>query len=183
MTRLHTFGTGALLVLALILFSAVAEPLGQAPIVVGPGGGGGGGGTGDVTVVNSSPIGMNISEVGGAAVVTAVEECGHITTVSTNAVNCKNSSGAFYGIWAVNTTATTAYLRRYDAAGAPTCSSATGVKGAAIPIPANTVGPLVLIFPLPTTHTTGIAFCVTGGGTTTDNTSAVAGIYLGVFYK
>jgi hypothetical protein len=36
---------------------------------------------------------------------------------------------------------------------------------------------------VPVGYTTGIAFCFTGGGSSTDNTNAATGVYLTLYYK
>lgn len=85
---------------------------------------------------------------------------------------------------ALNTTATIYYVRFYNGAAAPTCSSGTG-EVFSLPIPASTsgagvvaeLGPLGVSFPL------GLGFCITGGGASNDNTNAVAGVTLNVVYK
>lgn len=110
-----------------------------------------------------------------------------VTTASTNAGTGKASAGNFYGVVrAINTTTTIAYLRLYDLAANPTCSSATGFIES-IPIPpaaaAGGAGGIAVPEILPTQYATGIAYCVTGGGTSTDNTSAPAGIYIKFVYK
>jgi hypothetical protein len=105
------------------------------------------------------------------------------SAASTNATNCKASAGNFYGVRAINTTATLYYLRLYNLSSAPTCSSATGFIES-IPIPANTTGAgIVAIEIIPTGYTTGIGFCFTGGGSSTDNTNAATGVYLKILYK
>jgi hypothetical protein len=105
------------------------------------------------------------------------------SAASTNATNCKASAGNFYGVRAVNTTATVYFLRMYNASGSPTCSSATGFIES-IPIPANASGAgIMAVTHVPVGYSTGIAFCFTGGGSSTDNTSAATGVYLVVYYK
>jgi hypothetical protein len=110
-------------------------------------------------------------------------DCVLITTASTNATTCKASAGNLYGYEFINTTATLAYVRLYNLAANPTCSSATGFIRS-IPVPASATGAgLARDFTVPVNYTTGIAFCVTGGGSSTDNTNAVAGVYLNFIYK
>lgn len=110
--------------------------------------------------------------------------CVLITTAATNATNCKGSAGRAMYIRAINTTATLAYLRLYNLASAPTCSSATGFVES-IPIPASTSGAgfSESMAPFGQAFATGIGFCVTGGGSSTDNTNAGAAIYLKILYK
>jgi hypothetical protein len=113
----------------------------------------------------------------------AAANCALISTASTNATNCKASAGVLYDLSAVNTTATVVYLRLYNLAAAPTCSSATGFIET-IPVPASTTGAgIVRTFPVGRAYTTGVGACVTGGGSSTDNTNAVAGVYVSLGYK
>lgn len=105
------------------------------------------------------------------------------SAASTNATTVKAARGDVFGIHAINTTATLYYLRLYNLAAAPTCSSATGFVET-IPIPASTTGAgVVLTFPVGKTFITGIAYCLTGGGTSTDNTNAATGVYVGMEWK
>jgi hypothetical protein len=48
------------------------------------------------------------------------------SAATTNATNCKASQASVWGVRLVNTTTTIYYLRLYNLAAAPTCSSATG---------------------------------------------------------
>jgi len=105
------------------------------------------------------------------------------SAASTNATSVKASPGNVYGYSLVNTTATVYYLRMYNLAAAPTCSSATGFVET-LPIPASTTGAgLQRVQPNGQTFSTGIAFCLTGGGASTDNTNAATGVYLTILYK
>lgn len=105
------------------------------------------------------------------------------SAASTNATNIKASAGNLYHIHAINTTATLYYLRLYNLSSAPTCSSATGFI-MTIPIPASTAGAGVVIdSALGFTFGTGIGFCFTGGGTSTDNTNAATGVFVNFGYK
>lgn len=105
------------------------------------------------------------------------------STASTNATQVKASPGTVYSIVAVNTTATIYYLRLYNLAAAPTCSSATGFV-ATIPVPASASGAGIQI-PLLVgqAYSTGIGFCLTGGAGSTDNTNAATGVYVTIIYK
>ncbi len=98
------------------------------------------------------------------------------STASTNAQNCKPAGGFITGIRMVNTSATLGYLRLYNLAAAPTCSSATGFVES-IPIPANASGAGLVDVTAPVLYATGIGFCITGGGGNNDNTNAPAGIF------
>jgi hypothetical protein len=109
--------------------------------------------------------------------------CDLISTASTNATNCKAQAATLYDLSGVNTTATLAYLRIYNLATSPTCSSAVGFV-ASFPIPASASGAaLVRPFVMGRVFTTGIAWCITGGGSSTDNTNAPAGVYVTVSAK
>lgn len=140
------------------------------------------------TLVNAGTneaINQNIHSVGGTPVVTSVLQCALISAASNNSTSCKASSGVLYGVWLLNTTGTLYYLRPYNTAVAPTCSSATGLwTGPPIPVPASTSGNgVVLHFPLPIAFDTGIGYCLTAGSATNDNTSAATGVFGGLLYK
>ena len=106
-----------------------------------------------------------------------------VSAASTNATNCKGSSGNVYGFGFVNTTATVYYLRMYNTSSSPTCSSATGFIES-IPIPASATGAgIVAIEPFGEGYSTGISFCFTGGSSSTDNTNAATGVFGTVPYK
>ncbi|MBF0262295.1 MAG: hypothetical protein HQL97_10740 [Magnetococcales bacterium] len=105
---------------------------------------------------------------------------------STNATNVKNAAGTVYGYTLTNTTTTIYYLRMYNLASAPTCSSATGYVST-IPIPpasaAGGAGGREIQKNIGQAFTTGIGFCVTGGASSTDNTNAATGVFVEVLYK
>ena len=106
------------------------------------------------------------------------------TAASTNSTSVKGSAGTLCSLTAINTTATVYYLRMYNLSSAPTCSSATGAVHT-YPIPASATG-AGLTIPLGAfgeAYGTGIGFCVTGGGSDTDNTSAATGVYIEASYK
>ena len=105
------------------------------------------------------------------------------SAASTNSTNVKNAAGQVYLIRAVNTTSTLYYLRMYNASAAPTCSSATNFVET-IPIPASASGAGIVIPQyMGQTYATGISYCLTGGGSSTDNTNAATGVYLTILYK
>lgn len=109
--------------------------------------------------------------------------CILVSAASTNATNCKASAGNIYGFRFVNTTGTLYYLRMYNLASAPTCSSATGFVET-IPIPANASGAgIVAIEPMGEAYTTGVSFCFTGGSSSTDNTNAATGVFGTILYR
>lgn len=106
------------------------------------------------------------------------------SAASTNATSVKASAGRLLGMYLVNTTGTIYYVRLYDLATAPTCSSATGYVFS-MPIPASTSGDgFSMSFPEGgIAFGTGIAYCLTGGPSSTDNTNAATGIYGALSYK
>jgi hypothetical protein len=105
------------------------------------------------------------------------------SAASTNSTNVKASAGQVYVIHVTNTTATLYYLRMYNLSSAPTCSSATGFVET-IPVPASATGAgFVRPIDLGQTYSTGIGYCLTGGGSSTDNTSAATGVYISILYK
>jgi hypothetical protein len=110
-------------------------------------------------------------------------ECVLVSAASTNATNCKSTPGNLYGMSFINTTATLYYLRLYNASGTPTCSSATGFIRS-VPIPASATGAgLVDNSLIGVGYSTGIAFCFTGGSSSTDNTNAATGVFGVLRYK
>ncbi len=108
------------------------------------------------------------------------------STASTNATNCKNAAGQVYMPRPINTTTTIYYLRMYNLASAPTCSSSTGfVETIPVP-PANAAGGangIAAAQSFGQAYSTGIGFCLTGGGGNTDNTNAATGVYITLLYK
>jgi hypothetical protein len=129
----------------------------------------------------------NAGYVGASATTTnSLLECAIVSAASTNSTNCKASAGNFYGLDIYNTTTTVYYLRLYNASSAPTCSSATGFIRS-IPVPpagaAGQVGGVVRVLPIGVGYTTGIGYCITGGSSSTDNTSAAVGIFGALLYK
>ena len=120
----------------------------------------------------------------------AIETCSSASThftssaASTNATSVKGSAGQLCGLEVVNTTSTLYYLRLYNLASAPTCSSATGfIRSVPIPHGTGTGAGIVSVTPFGQSYGTGIAFCFTGGGSSTDNTNAATGVYITLFYK
>lgn len=117
-------------------------------------------------------------DVGGTplAVVTAA--------TSTNATSVKTTAGRLLGIYLVNTTGTLQYIRFYNLAAAPTCSSAVG-HVFAMPIPASTSGAgFSMAFPDGgLAFSTGIAYCITAGPASTDVSTTIVGTYGVLNYK
>lgn len=132
---------------------------------------------------------FNLNALGGLYVQATAGTSGgstpcYITSgASTNATNCKASGGNLYSIEAINTTATLYYLRLYNLSTSPTCSSATGFVRT-IPVPASTTGAgIVIDKAVGEAYGTGLGFCLTGGGASTDNTNAATGVYVTLNYK
>lgn len=126
-----------------------------------------------------------------APVATATTTDGVITTncyitsaASTNSTNCKGSAGNVYFIHVTNTTTTNYFLRIYNASSAPTCSSATGFVETIPALGGSTNGGVNgRVNVIPQSFATGIGFCLTGGGSSTDNTNAATGVYVTIGYK
>ena len=137
------------------------------------------------------PSGSNtIGNVGGLPVTSGgISFCRTLAAASTNATNCKASAAGFIGLRAINVSNTKAYLRTYNLAVDPTCSSATGFVET-IPIPADTAGSggagviqAPSLTSILTSYGTGFGYCVTGGGGNTDNTAPPAGVYITIFLQ
>jgi hypothetical protein len=113
---------------------------------------------------------------------------GGTSGASVNANMIKSSAaGTLCTISAINTTTTLYYLRVYDTASGPTCSSATGAVHS-FPIPPAASSGLAggISIPLPPfgeAFANGIGYCVTANGTDTDNTNSASGIYINGSYK
>lgn len=105
------------------------------------------------------------------------------TAASTNSTSVKAAAAGTVCRWTlINTNASTiGYLKVYDSAAAPTCSSATGLKHV-YPILAGPGG-VQTIDAMGEAYVSGIGFCVTGGGGNTDNSNAATGIYIEGSYK
>lgn len=113
--------------------------------------------------------------------------CSITSAASTNATNCKASAGRIMAMGVINTTTTTYYLRIYNLAASPTCSSATGFVQT-WPIPpggaAGQAGGLTISFgSAGRAYATGIGYCLTGGSSSTDNTNAATGVFGEIVYK
>jgi hypothetical protein len=152
----------------------------------------------------SGTVSENLGQVGGNSVTTTDNgtqatapvptasstagalDCNVASAATTNATSCKASAGNFYGYEIYNSTTTVYYLRLYNTASAPTCSSATGFIRS-IPIPpagsAGQVNGAISNQQFPTNYSTGIGFCITGGSSSTDNTSAATGLFVTLRYK
>lgn len=147
-------------------------------------------GTGTLRVALASDTSSNTNPLYASAVGTsstaAASGCYLVSAASTNSTSCKGSAGNLYGFRFINTTTTVYYLRMYNTAAAPTCSSATGFIES-IPIPpagaAGQAGGFVEMSDIPINYGTGIGFCLTGGSSSTDNTNAATGVFGKVVYK
>lgn len=140
----------------------------------------------DVTRLPALATGTNtIGNVGFAPATSGgLSSCVVQSAASTNATNCKGSAGQLYSIQVINTTSTLYYLRLYNSSGSPTCSSATGfIRSIPIPHASGNGGGVVIPQDIGETFGTGIAFCFTGGGSSTDNTNAATGNYITLLYK
>jgi len=142
---------------------------------------------GSVTTLPATPAGSNligqVAPVGTATTTNAASTCYLTSAATTNSTNCKSSAGNVYGYMVINTTATLYYLRMYNASAAPTCSSATNFVNT-IPVPASATGAGIShMIPVGQAFATGIGFCLTGGGSSTDNTNAATGVYITILYK
>jgi hypothetical protein len=106
------------------------------------------------------------------------------SAASTNATNCKNAAGLIYGLEVVNTTSTIYYLRLYNLSTSPTCSSATGfIRTVPIPHASGAGAGIANFYTVGETYGTGIGFCLTAGGSSTDNSSAAVGVFITIHYK
>jgi len=123
---------------------------------------------------------VNTSGITTAALGRTSSTCYLESAASTNATSCKGSAGGILAIHATNTTNTAYYLRMYNLASAPTCSSATGFVET-IPIFANL--PNGRATTSPQGYSAGIGFCLTGGGSSTDNTAAATGVYITILFQ
>ncbi len=107
-----------------------------------------------------------------------------ISAATTNSTSIKGTPGQIISIVAINTSLSVVYLKLYDLAAAPTCNSST-VK-LTFPVPfgsSNSGGGFVVSLPQAAQFLNGIGMCLTGGINDNDNTAAVTGIAVDVFYK
>ncbi len=109
----------------------------------------------------------------------------YLSTASNNSTNVKATAGTVYQVITINTTATIYYLRLYDLAAAPTCTSATGVKQT-YPVPfgqSSSGGGFTIPIPVGMGFLNGIGFCLTSGIADTDNGNAATGIVINFVYQ
>lgn len=102
------------------------------------------------------------------------------TGANTNSNVMKNAPATICDLSIVNTSTTLGYLKLYDQATAPTCSSATNLKHVyPIPLgPSNIGAGIGRSLTFGEQYNVGIGYCVTGGGGDTDNTAGPAGIFI-----
>lgn len=99
-----------------------------------------------------------------------------LSGASTNSTLVFSGNATLNGISAVNTTATTYYLKVYDTATAPTCGS--GTPKIRLPLPPQSTGggsptplpPVTMVF--------GVGFCLTSGIADNDSGNAATGVAL-----
>lgn len=128
---------------------------------------------------SSQIIGM-VQPVASTNTAQTTSTCYATSAASTLSTNCKGSAGNLYGVHVTNTTSVAYYLRMYNSAAAPTCSSATGFVES---IPALATQANGRTLEVGQAYSTGIGFCLTGGGTSTDNTNSSTGVYITLLYK
>lgn len=167
----------ALLLLAAVPASDAQVPLGQ---TAAPGGTV----SGTVTANQGTPAAVGnawpVTPVAGAAGGGTKYHLAGLTASGTNSTSVVAGSHALYRLTATNPTVTGGWLRLYDSATAPTCSSATN---AADPYWVPPSGGINITDPVGVSFSNGIAFCFTGGGTDTDNTNGPAGVSISMNYK
>jgi hypothetical protein len=138
---------------------------------------------GNVGINGSLPSGTNTIgsvSLGTSASATGAATCYLTSAASNNSTSCKGSAGNTYVIHVTNTTDTNYFLKMYDTASAPTCSSATGFIET---IPALANGENGRTMPFGQAFSNGIGFCLTGGGSSTDDTAAATGVYITILYR
>lgn len=103
---------------------------------------------------------------------------------TTNHANCKASAGNIVGVEAISTSASIGFIKLYNLATDPTCSSATGfIRDIPIPAAATGAGIYLNYIFAPEAFSTGIGYCITAAGGSTDNSAAPAGIFITFRYK
>lgn len=130
--------------------------------------------------------GGSVQPVAGTSGGTTPYHLSGATASGTNSTSIKGSAGQLYALIPINTSTSIGYLKIYDSASAPTCSSATGLKHVyPVPPAAASGGANGFALPIPVgeAYASGIGFCFTGGGGDTDNTNGPAGVYIEGSYK
>ena len=96
-----------------------------------------------------------------------------VSTASTNACSIKALQGQVFGVYAINTTASTKYVHLYDNNGTPTVG--TDAILLTIAVPANTLAQMPFQIPAcGISFSTGIALSITGGSAADNDTTAVS---------
>lgn len=141
--------------------------------------------TNPLTVSQATGPNLEVTNVPTATVTNTGLEGVILSAASTNATSVKGSAGNMYGYELYNTTTTIYWLRLYNLATSPTCSSATGFIRSIpiIPGTAGSSGGQISNFVIPIAYSTGIAYCLTGGSSSTDNTNAAVGVFGAIRYK
>lgn len=107
-----------------------------------------------------------------------------LSAASTNSTSIKPAAGQLVTAVCINTTVTLYYLKFYDLAVAPTCNTSNVVLTIPCPFGAtNSGGGFVMTPGQPAQFLNGIGMCLTGGIADNDNTNAVAGVAIDVFFK
>lgn len=108
-----------------------------------------------------------------------------ITAASTNSTLISTGAHTLLSLQLSGLNATAGWLRAYDLAAAPTCSSSTGaVHSWPVIGSATQQGGLIIALPAQgEAYLLGLAFCFTGGSADTDNTSGPSGVSINASYK
>lgn len=123
---------------------------------------------------SSSPSTSLVSVTPQAAVSGGASRSSVRITSTANAVQTvKSSAGQLYSISVVNTTGTLVYLHFYDVSGSITLGTTADTDVYAVPYNSQGAG-FVITFPMPLVFANKIAYAITGGVTTTDNTATTA---------
>lgn len=124
---------------------------------------------------------MSLGSTGGAT----PYHLANATTASNNSTLISTGAHTLLTLFAGNTSGALGYLKIYDLAGAPTCSSATGLKHV-YPIPFSAANAGGFVIPIPVAgeaYALGLGFCVTSGQSDTDNSNGPAAISIEASYK
>lgn len=120
-----------------------------------------------ITAVSSSPT----NTVVGGATSSGVTLYTANSASGTNAANIKNAAANLYGISAMNTSASTKYVRFYSKATAPTVGTDVPIMVVAIPATSSKEIEYVPALRI----ATGLGVAITGGAAATDSTAVAAG--------
>lgn len=108
------------------------------------------------------------------------------SAATTNSTSMRNAAANLCTLRPLNTTTTIYYLKLYNTASAPTCSSATGLVHV-YPVPpagaSGGVGGLSLVEPGGEAYSSGIGYCLVSSGADTSNAAAATGVYIEASYK